>query len=155
MFSILKRIKIAFLYFKKQDKEIKIKEISSLIKEEALIKMNIKSTLIESVFHPKPAPYFAILTTDIHCPKEFKPIQRKKDGHWISWTMFANKRQGIGVCDKTEIFFIHHKLLKYCTKQNSLFEIDYFIPVSSKIKKTINLKKSVFQLETLIFCNER
>lgn len=150
----LKNIKVTSLYLKKNDEKIKIKKTHPVTKENASKKMNSKSILIESVFHPKPAPYFAILTKEINCPREFLPLQRKKEGLWMAWTMFANKRQGFGVCDKSEVHFINHKLLKYCPEQKNFFEIDYFTPVGKQMKKSfdLNLRKSSIQLETLFSC---
>lgn len=154
IFRSFKKNKISFLYLNKNKEEIKIKKISSIIKEEALQKMKNKSVLLKSVFHPKPSPYFAILTKEIICPKEFLPVHRKKEGVWMSWTMFANKRYGFGVCNKGDIFFINYKFLKYCPQQQNFFEIDYFIPIDSKIKQTIELQNFFLKLENLIFCTE-
>ena len=143
-----------FFILKKNKETVKIKKTSFVIQKEALKKMNEKTALLKSIFHPKPSPYFSIFTKEINCPKAFLPLNRKKEGVWISWTMFANKRYGVGVCDKSEIFFINHKLLKYCSKKKDFFEIDYFIPIDSKIKQISELKKSLLQLENLIFCPE-
>ena len=151
----LKNIKVTSLYFRRNDEKIRIKKTHPVTTEKALKKMNGKSILIESVFHPKPAPYFAILTKEINCPREFLPLHRKKEGLWMAWTMFANKRQGFGVCDKSEVYFINYKLLKYCPAQKNFFEIDYFTPVKKQMKKSfdLDLKKSSIQLETLFFCS--
>ena len=159
----LKNNKITFLYLsrkkggintlKEKREKITIKVIHALNPEEAVKKIKTQSALIESVFHPKPAPYFAILTKEISCSKEFLPILRKKDWIWRSWTMFANKRQGFGVCDKKEVFFINHKLLKYCLRKRVLLEIDYFNPVHLT-EKLPELNKIPLLLENMISCSE-
>ena len=149
-----KNSKIIFLYLRKNNEKMEIKKIYPVTKDRALEKMKDKSVLIESVFHPKPAPYFAVFTTEISCPEEFLPVHRKKEGLWMAWTMFANKRRGFGVCDRSAIFFINHKLLKYCSKQKNLIEINYFIHVAPGMKKIIDFRRSLIQLENLIFCSE-
>lgn len=155
--------KITFLYLSrkkrktnelsKQKEKIAITIFHSFSPKQAVQKMKSKTALIESVFHPKPAPYFAIFTKEIICPKDFLPMFRKKEGLWRSWTMFANKRQGFGVCDKSEIAFINHKLLRYCPLKKNLLEIDYFTPVFVK-DKLPDLKESLLKLEKLVFCNK-
>ena len=154
--------KITFVYLSRKKKatdvpvkkkeELTIKIFHAINPEEAVKKIQNKSAIIESVFHPKPAPYFAILTKEIICSKEFLPILRKKDWMWRSWTMFANKRQGFGVCNTNDIFFITHKLLKYCSKKRVFLEIDYFNPVHIT-KIPLELNKIPLQLEDLIFCS--
>ena len=146
---------ITFFYLSKQSEKIKIKKFHPVNKKQAVRKLNEKSVLIESVFHPKPSPYFAVFTKEIRCPEEFLP-HVKKEGLWQSWTMFANQRQGFGVCDKSEISFVNHKLLKYCPKKESFFEIDYFIPyqMSSKEEHLDLKKEATFSLEKLISCKK-
>ena len=158
--------KIRFLKFLNTGKNetLRIKKIQPLSKADVIEKMKSIKAQVESVFHPKPAPYFAILTKIIVCPKQFLPRFRKNksltEALWMEWVMFANKRKGIGVCNFQSVAFINYKFLKYCPGEKAFFEINYFKPHKEPLPEGQDQESSLLQtgnlleMDTLIFCSK-
>ena len=122
--------KIVQLQLKRGEREeAALKIFFPLESAAALRRMQERSALIESVFHPKPAPYFAVLTKEISCPKEFLP--RIETGNfWKSFRFFANKRKGVGVCNREDVFFLNIRSFLYCPP--FFIEADYFRKVTDR-----------------------
>ena len=149
-----KKIRFLKLLNSERKESLHIKKVQPLSRIEATKKMKSLKAQIESVFHPKRAPYFAILTKTIVCPEEFLPRFKESwpltEDLWMEWVMFANIRQGIGVCDFQSIAFINYKFVKYCPREKAFFEINYFKPHKESLPEGQEKKISLLQSENLL-----
>lgn len=123
---------------------LNIKRISGLNEKESKEYTNDITLQLESLFEVAPAAYPGVLTQQVVCPSEFKPIinhTEKESTDITLFTLYANSQFTYGVCSPDLISYKSLFAIILCKNTNNVFEIKLFVPVESfdnKLYYTMN-----------------
>lgn len=113
------------------ERVFRIKRITNMAKDAAESYMRDQKIKLESIFNPTPSPYFAVLTKEIECPKDFLPTYNESEnsGNKVSYyILYANERFHYGVCSKDLIKYRVIVAFTYCKNTEDLYQLEYFVP---------------------------
>lgn len=109
----------------------RVRRITNVAKDAAANYINDQRIKLESIFNPAPSPYFAILTKEIECPKDFLPIYNesiKASNKVLYYILYANERLNYGVCSEDLIAYRAINGFTYCENTKDLYHLEYFVP---------------------------
>ncbi len=130
--SSIDGIKISDLTATKLNQTIILKKISNADENFQKNYFADKTTELNFLFEPSPAPYPGVITRTIICPNEFKPVVQEKDDDTIKsiiYIMYSNERLAYGICSKDLTKYRAVFSLVYCKTKQEIYQIEYFKPV--------------------------
>lgn len=83
-----------------------------------------KIYLLTALFEPTTSPYPEVITNEIDCPSEYKPIKSTFEGG-VMFKLYAGERYGYGICVKDLVKYNSVYGLFDC-KEKGVFEIKIF-----------------------------
>ncbi|GAB4014414.1 MAG: hypothetical protein Fur0010_12450 [Bdellovibrio sp.] len=92
-------------------------------------------TLIKSTYDPSPSPYFAIVSQNIQCPKNFLPQFIINDSSYLMVEEFANERKTLRVCQEEQKKY--HVLTHYFGCKDTFYKAMFFIAIGEEIPSAI------------------
>jgi len=104
-----------------------VKNVDKVAGERYLVE---EPALFESVFDPKPAPYFSVPSTKTNCSTEIRPQHGKGNNESPVkkyFKTFANSRKVFGLCESSPMYYVYYKVFMYCPSATAFVNIDYYI----------------------------
>ncbi|MNL15171.1 hypothetical protein D3C87_1361440 [compost metagenome] len=104
-----------------------VKNVDRVAGERYLIE---EPALFESVFDPKPAPYFSVPNNKTNCPIDIRPQHGKGNNESAVkkyFKTFANSRKVFGLCESSPMYYVYYKVFMYCPSTAAFLNIDYYI----------------------------
>ena len=109
---------------------IKISKINDVGKESSEYYINYQLTMINSVFELKTSPYPGIITREIVCPEELKPVEvNTTELNSTYYLMYSTNRYSYGACSWDSIKYRVIFLFRYCENKKELYQLEIFVPV--------------------------
>lgn len=105
-----------------------------------------KITGMNALYDNIRSPYPGIISNEITCEKEYKPVYSKLNStHGVPLYQirgYLNDRYVFGACQKEQIRYVDRRLLFVCPKKSLLYDIEFITPVD---EPSLNMVSEIIQ----------